>query len=66
MAQDKLQFYLENLGLQSFQKEPATFQSLLQGLGQAVTAPNLAKNCWPLLSSTAEKIFQLLPGQVHV
>uniref|UniRef100_UPI003AB0ACCF focadhesin n=1 Tax=Centroberyx gerrardi TaxID=166262 RepID=UPI003AB0ACCF len=70
VAEDKLQVYLESLGLQQFQEDlrpqrPALCRSLLQGLAQAMALPNPPNNCWTILCSTAEKVFALMPNQIQ-
>lgn len=66
VAEDKLQFYVEILGVHYFHKDPSIFHSLLQGLGQAMALPKSPNNCWNILCSTTEKIFALLPNQIQV
>uniref|UniRef100_A0A3Q1H9W2 Uncharacterized protein n=1 Tax=Anabas testudineus TaxID=64144 RepID=A0A3Q1H9W2_ANATE len=71
VAEDKLQVYMESLGLQQFQEDlrPQRLSmccSLLQGLAQAMAMPNPSNNCWTILCSTTEKIFNLLPNQLQV
>lgn len=71
VANDKLQVYVETLGLQQFQDDlrPQRLSlcwSVLQGLAQAMTLPNPPSNCWTVLCSTTEKIFNLLPNQIQV
>uniref|UniRef100_A0AAQ6IU57 DUF3730 domain-containing protein n=1 Tax=Anabas testudineus TaxID=64144 RepID=A0AAQ6IU57_ANATE len=70
VAEDKLQVYMESLGLQQFQEDlrPQRLSmccSLLQGLAQAMAMPNPSNNCWTILCSTTEKIFNLLPNQLQ-
>ncbi|XP_071334354.1 focadhesin [Trachinotus anak] len=70
VAEDKLQVYVESLGLQQFQEDLRPHRlslchSLLQGLAQAMALPNPPSNCWTLLCSTTEKIFSLLPNQIQ-
>ncbi|XP_019955729.2 focadhesin isoform X1 [Paralichthys olivaceus] len=70
IAEDKLQVYLETLGLQQFQADLrpqrlSLCRSLLQGLAQAMALPNPPSNCWAILCSTAEKIFTLLPNEIQ-
>ncbi|XP_056225710.1 focadhesin isoform X1 [Seriola aureovittata] len=70
VAEDKLQVYMESLGLQHFQEglQPQRLslcRSLLQGLAQAMALPNPPSNCWTILCSTTEKIFTLLPNQIR-
>ncbi|GAA6230680.1 focadhesin [Lates japonicus] len=70
VAEDKVQVYVENLGLQQFQGDlrPQRLplcRSLLQGLALAMVLPNPPSNCWTILCSTTEKIFTLLPNQIQ-
>ncbi|XP_059210534.1 focadhesin [Centropristis striata] len=70
VAEDKLQVYVESLGLQQFKEDCrpqrlSLCRSLLQGLAQAMALPNPPKNCWTILCSTTEKIFTLLPNQIQ-
>ena len=71
VAEDKLQVYVESLGLQHFQRDlrPQRLflcHSVLQGLAQAMVLPNPPNNCWSILCSTTEKIFTLLPDRIQV
>lgn len=71
VAEDKLQVYLERLGVQHFQEKQSPHslsmcRSLLQGLSQAMALPNPPKNCWTVLCSTTEKIYSILPNQIQV
>lgn len=71
VTEDKLQVYVESLGLQQFQEDLrpqrlSTCRSLLQGLAQAMALPNPPNNCWAILCSITEKIFALLPNQIQV
>ncbi|MEQ2178868.1 hypothetical protein GOODEAATRI_018712, partial [Goodea atripinnis] len=71
VAEDKLQVYVQSLGLQQFQDDVRAHrlslcQSLLQGLAQAMVLPNPPNHCWTILCSTAEKIFSLLPSQIQM
>lgn len=66
VSQEKLQFYVETLGLQCFQEEAVTFDALLQGVAKALATPQLPNHCRLLLASTTRKIFNLLPSQIHV
>lgn len=70
VAEDKLQVYVESLGLQQFQEDLRSqrlsmCRSLLQGLAQAMALPNPPNNCWTVLCSSTEKIFNLLPNQIQ-
>ncbi|KAM3857392.1 focadhesin [Diretmus argenteus] len=70
VAEDKLQVYVENLGLQQFQEDLrpqrlALCRAVLQGLAQAMALPNPPNNCWTILCSTAEKIFAFLPNRIQ-
>ncbi|KAM9833274.1 focadhesin isoform 2-T2 [Syngnathus typhle] len=69
VPEDKLQFFVEAPGLQSFWEDPEAQRlslrgSLLRGLAEAMAAPNPPAACWTLLSSATEKIFSLLPDQI--
>lgn len=71
VAEDKLQVYVERLGLQHFQEKQSPHslsmcQSLLQGLAQAMALPNPPKHCWTVLCSTTEKIYSILPNEIQV
>uniref|UniRef100_A0A3Q3X776 Uncharacterized protein n=1 Tax=Mola mola TaxID=94237 RepID=A0A3Q3X776_MOLML len=70
VAEDKLQFYVENLGMQQFQEDLRSQRlsicgSLLRGLAKAMSLPDPPNNCWTILCSTTEKIFTLLPNQIQ-
>ncbi|KAK2852047.1 hypothetical protein Q5P01_008323 [Channa striata] len=70
VAEDKLQVYLETLGLQQFQEDVRSqrltmCRSVLQGLARAMALPNPPNNCWATLCSTTEKIFNLLPNHIQ-
>ncbi|XP_034470972.1 focadhesin [Hippoglossus hippoglossus] len=70
VAEDKLQVYVESLGLQQFQEDLrpqrlSLCRSLLQGLVKAMALPNPPSNCWAILCSTTEKIFSLLPNEIQ-
>ncbi|KAM6909393.1 focadhesin [Xenentodon cancila] len=70
VAEDKLQVYVESLGLQQFQDDLRAqrlplCRSVLQGLAQAMGLPNPPKHCWAVLCSTTEKIVNLLPSQIQ-
>lgn len=69
VAEDKLQVYVDSLAVQQF--EPLTrlqrlslCLSILHGLSRAMTAPNPPQNCWSVLCSTTEKIYNLLPDSI--
>ncbi|XP_061664812.1 focadhesin isoform X2 [Syngnathoides biaculeatus] len=69
VPEDKLQFFVGTLGLQSFVEDltPQRLslrRSLLLGLARAMGAPNPPSACWTVLRSTTEEIFSLLPGQI--
>ncbi|XP_037832377.1 focadhesin isoform X2 [Kryptolebias marmoratus] len=71
VAEDKLQVYVESVGLQQFQgdlrpQRLSLCRSLLRGLAQAMALPNPPKHCWTVLCSTTEKIFNLLPNQIQL
>nr|XP_033465601.1 focadhesin [Epinephelus lanceolatus] len=70
VAEDKLQVYMESLGLQQFQEDLrpqrlSLCRSVLQGLAQAMALPNPPNNCWSVLCSTSDKIFTLLPNHIQ-
>ncbi|KAA8579270.1 hypothetical protein FQN60_017486 [Etheostoma spectabile] len=70
VAEDKLQVYMESLGLQHFQEELrpqrlSLCRSLLQGLAQAMALPNPPNSCWTILCSSSEKIFSLMPNHIQ-
>ncbi|XP_061768446.1 focadhesin isoform X2 [Nerophis ophidion] len=69
VVEEKLQFYVDTVGLQAFQDElrPQRLSlccSLLKGLAHAMALPNPPNVCWALMCSTTEKIFGLLPNQI--
>lgn len=71
VGEDKLQVYVESLGLQQFQGDVRNqrlflCRSVLRGFAQAMALPNPPNNCWSLLCSTTEKIFNLLPNNIQV
>ena len=71
VSEDKLQFYVENLGMQQFQEDLRSQRlslsgSLLRGLAKAMALPDPPNNCWTILCSTTEKIFTRLPNQIQV
>uniref|UniRef100_A0A3Q2XY33 Focadhesin n=1 Tax=Hippocampus comes TaxID=109280 RepID=A0A3Q2XY33_HIPCM len=66
VPEDKLQFFVETLGPQTFREDLEARHlslrgSLLRGLTQAMAAPDPPSACWAALSSATEKIFGLLP-----
>lgn len=70
VGEDKLQVYVESLGLQQFQGDVRNqrlflCRSVLRGFAQAMALPNPPNNCWSLLCSTTEKIFNLLPNNIQ-
>ncbi|XP_062850155.1 focadhesin isoform X2 [Trichomycterus rosablanca] len=70
VAEDKLQVYVESLAVQQFNPDTRALRrslcrSILQGLAKAMALPNPAQNCWAILCSTTEKIFQLLPDHIQ-
>ncbi|XP_015257573.1 PREDICTED: focadhesin, partial [Cyprinodon variegatus] len=70
VAEDKLQVFVQSLGLQQFQDDVRTqrlslCRSLLTGVAQAMALPNPPNHCWAVLCSSAEKIFLLLPNQIQ-
>ncbi|XP_043953730.1 focadhesin isoform X1 [Gambusia affinis] len=64
VAEDKLQMYVQNLGLQQFQRRSLCV-SLLQGMAQAMALPNPPSHCWTTLCSTVEMAFSLLPSHIQ-
>lgn len=68
VAEDKLQVYVERLGVQHVSQDrgPRTCGPLLRGLAGAMALPNPPKHCWTLLCSTVEKIYSDLPDCVQV
>ncbi|XP_019714030.1 focadhesin isoform X2 [Hippocampus comes] len=69
VPEDKLQFFVETLGPQTFREDLEARHlslrgSLLRGLTQAMAAPDPPSACWAALSSATEKIFGLLPNQI--
>ncbi|KAM9837030.1 focadhesin [Aulostomus maculatus] len=70
VPEDKLQLYMESLGLQHFQDDLrpqrlSLCRSLLQGLAQSMALPNPPNTCWTILCSTTEKIYNLLPNHIQ-
>uniref|UniRef100_A0A8C2EJL0 Focadhesin n=1 Tax=Cyprinus carpio TaxID=7962 RepID=A0A8C2EJL0_CYPCA len=71
VAEDKLQVYVDSLAVQQFvpdtrpQRLPLCL-SILSGLSKAMAVPNPPQNCWTALSSTTEKIYNLLPDNIPV
>uniref|UniRef100_UPI0037E81FBB focadhesin n=1 Tax=Semicossyphus pulcher TaxID=241346 RepID=UPI0037E81FBB len=70
VAEDKLQVYVESLGLQQFQDDlrpqrVSLCRSVLQGLAQAMALPNPPNSCWTILRSTTEKVFTSLPNHIQ-
>uniref|UniRef100_A0A8C2EJ14 Focadhesin n=1 Tax=Cyprinus carpio TaxID=7962 RepID=A0A8C2EJ14_CYPCA len=69
VAEDKLQVYVDSLAVQQFvpdtrpQRLPLCL-SILSGLSKAMAVPNPPQNCWTALSSTTEKIYNLLPDNI--
>lgn len=78
VAEDKLQVYVERLGVLQVYVGVEQFrgqrdghallpcQALLRGLAQAMALPNPPKHCWSLLCSVTEKIYSILPDRVQV
>lgn len=71
VAEDKLQVYVERLGVEQFRGQRdghalLLCQALLRGLAQAMALPNPPKHCWSLLRSVTEKIYSTLPDRVQV
>ncbi|XP_024143659.1 focadhesin isoform X1 [Oryzias melastigma] len=70
VAEDKLQVFVETLGLQPFQEDArprhlSLCSSVLQGLASAMALPDPRSAGWSLLCSTTEKIFNLLPEHIQ-
>ncbi|CAB1345172.1 unnamed protein product, partial [Coregonus sp. 'balchen'] len=70
VSEDKLQVYVETLGLQQFQQDVrpqrlALCLSLVRGLAQAMALPNPPNTIWAVLCTTTEKIFNLLPNHIQ-
>lgn len=65
VAEDKLQMYVQNLGLQQFQRRSLCV-SLLRGMAQAMALPNPPSHCWTTLCSSVETAFSLLPSHIQV
>uniref|UniRef100_A0A8C1DHG3 Focadhesin n=1 Tax=Cyprinus carpio carpio TaxID=630221 RepID=A0A8C1DHG3_CYPCA len=71
VAEDKLQVYVDSLAVQQFvpdtrpQRLPLCL-CILSGLSKAMAVPNPPQNCWTALSSTTEKIYNLLPDNIPV
>uniref|UniRef100_A0A673VZE3 Focadhesin n=1 Tax=Salmo trutta TaxID=8032 RepID=A0A673VZE3_SALTR len=71
VSEDKLQVYVETLGLQQFQQDVrpqrlAICLSLLRGLAQAMALPNPPNTVWAVLCTTIEKIFNVLPNHIQM
>ncbi|KAM6949610.1 focadhesin-like [Aplochiton taeniatus] len=69
VPEDKLQVYLESLGLQQFKEDirpqrMTVCLSLLSGIAKAMALHDIPKGCFALLCSTTEKIFTLLPNHI--
>ncbi|XP_054914412.1 focadhesin isoform X2 [Poeciliopsis prolifica] len=64
VAEDKLQVYVQNLGMQQFQRRSMCV-SLLQGMAQAMSLPNPPSHCWTTLCSAVEAAFSLLPSHIQ-
>uniref|UniRef100_A0A3B3TVA0 Focadhesin n=1 Tax=Poecilia latipinna TaxID=48699 RepID=A0A3B3TVA0_9TELE len=60
----QLQVYVQNLGLQQFQRRSLCVP-LLQGMAQAMALPNPPSHCWTTLCSTVETAFSLLPSHIQ-
>uniref|UniRef100_A0A3B5KX03 Uncharacterized protein n=1 Tax=Xiphophorus couchianus TaxID=32473 RepID=A0A3B5KX03_9TELE len=61
----QLQMYVQNLGLQQFQRRSLCV-SLLRGMAQAMALPNPPSHCWTTLCSSVETAFSLLPSHIQV
>lgn len=71
VTEDKLQVYVESLGVQQFQEDlrpqrASLCCSVLRGLAQAMALPNPSSSCWTILCSATEKIFTFLPDRIQV
>uniref|UniRef100_A0A669F6F1 Focadhesin n=1 Tax=Oreochromis niloticus TaxID=8128 RepID=A0A669F6F1_ORENI len=70
VTEDKLQVYVESLGVQQFQEDlrpqrASLCCSVLRGLAQAMALPNPSSSCWTILCSATEKIFTFLPDRIQ-
>ncbi|XP_076145672.1 focadhesin [Alosa pseudoharengus] len=70
VADDKLQVYVEALGVQQFTPDlrpqrMTLCRSILRGLAVAMALPNPPQACWTCLCSTTEKIYTLLPDHIQ-
>ncbi|KAL2078934.1 hypothetical protein ACEWY4_024678 [Coilia grayii] len=70
VAEDKLQVYVDTLGVQQFSPDlrPQRLTlcgAVLRGLTVAMAMPNPPQACWTTLCSTAEKIYTLLPDHIQ-
>ncbi|XP_077401098.1 focadhesin isoform X2 [Vanacampus margaritifer] len=69
VPEDKLQFFVDTLGLQTFREDLGPLRlslrrSMLRGLAQAMAAPDPPSACWTVMCSTTEKLLSLLPNQI--
>uniref|UniRef100_A0A3P9NBD4 Focadhesin n=1 Tax=Poecilia reticulata TaxID=8081 RepID=A0A3P9NBD4_POERE len=64
VAEDKLEVYVQNLGLQQFQRRTLCVP-LLRGMAQAMALPNPPSHCWTTLCSAVETAFSLLPSHIQ-
>lgn len=70
VTEDKLQVYVESLGVQQFEEDlrpqrASLCRSVLRGLAQAMALPNPSSSCWTILCSATEKIFTFLPDRIQ-
>lgn len=68
VAEDKLQVFVERLGMQRLREgsDPCVCLALLRGLARAMALPEPPRHCWTLLCSTTEKIYSILPDHIQV
>ncbi|KAL4641587.1 focadhesin [Arapaima gigas] len=70
VAADKLQTYVEVLGVQQFGPESRLQRldlclAVLEGLSQAMALPDPSQNTWDVLRAATEGIFALLPNHIQ-
>ncbi|XP_062371903.1 focadhesin [Sardina pilchardus] len=70
VAEDKLQVFVETLGVQQFTSDlrpqrMTLCRAVLRGLAVAMAMPNPPQACWTCLCSTTEKIYTLLPDHIQ-
>ena len=71
VTDDKLQVYVDTLGVQQFTPDlrPQRLtlcRAVLRGLASAMALPNPPQACWATLCSVTEKIYTLLPCHIQV